>query len=739
MPGGNHLIWKNQNFVTTSWWGCKGDGVFNDASNLKALHDYANANKKKVVYDQPAYYLSSSTKILITTDVDFGNADITIDDSPLTGAIYEVYQAAKTIDSTTLTAISTKIKTTTTSIPELANLGNIFVIVSDSNDIYYVREGNNANDGSVKTEFFQIRNGVLLENINWDFTTLTSAKYKERLPLLTIENANFKYLANQQTDSYIQVGLTISRNDTVLKNIRHTVVNDSKDCSMHNGFIYLNECTNILLDDVQLQPRKYRIRTNGSAGGTYALGTMTVSNLTFKNVVAYEEDINVYWGMMGGNRLKNVKVVDSKINRFDSHIGGVWNLTIENSILGFYAIRSTGGGDWIVRNTTVNSNRIIDLREDYGCKFDGNIVIENVTVSNPSTTFEGIIRIKNIELKHNFQCGEMIIGRKTLKINNLNVITKQKLELPILSFSTKSTESNPTESTFKFFEKMDLTNLSASANGSGFKLLTGELKYFYNDVTSHCKQTMLDTSTVYLNIKTNVDVNLTNVTFYDRLPASSTDSSLIDVPVYGCAYTETYPSIPNGVIFNFKINSCKNFYGTMLAMPNVQQIENTDVYSFGQKSAGTRSIATFVSCCFAPFVSSLALGSNLLYRFNRAHTHLLNCQLLSPRIQGSDTIDVNKFKEVYEGFFQQTNQRLFIPIGTVDCWYEHSVTEIFTTPENYGVTDISTNKKLNYIKLRKGDTPSRPSSSIATIGDTYYDTTLSKWISWNGTTWDLLN
>ena len=89
------------------------------------------------------------------------------------------------------------------------------------------------------------------------------------------------------------------------------------------------------------------------------------------------------WGVGGTNFCKNMSYVNSKLSRFDAHCG-LYNGSIINSHLTFFAI--TGKGDFTVRNThwysTDNGqtdSALVYMRGDYGCTWEGNVVLDNVT------------------------------------------------------------------------------------------------------------------------------------------------------------------------------------------------------------------------------------------------------------------------------------------------------------------------------------------------------------------------
>ena len=65
------------------------------------------------------------------------------------------------------------------------------------------------------------------------------------------------------------------------------------------------------------------------------------------------------------------------INRVDAHCG-VYNLNIDNCIIGVKGITLTGGGNLNINNSTrVGGATFIELRSDYGSSWNGTVNINN--------------------------------------------------------------------------------------------------------------------------------------------------------------------------------------------------------------------------------------------------------------------------------------------------------------------------------------------------------------------------
>ena len=76
---------------------------------------------------------------------------------------------------------------------------------------------------------------------------------------------------------------------------------------------------------------------------------------------------------------KDVEYANSQLNVIDAH-EGIYNLTIRNSEIGARGIEVLGFGDLKIIDSTINSNELMHLKEDYGSSWDGTIYVSNSTL-----------------------------------------------------------------------------------------------------------------------------------------------------------------------------------------------------------------------------------------------------------------------------------------------------------------------------------------------------------------------
>jgi hypothetical protein len=99
--------------------------------------------------------------------------------------------------------------------------------------------------------------------------------------------------------------------------------------------------------------------------------------VTFKNCKQYN-DIHdaTYWGIFGSNYSKNLTFDAVEFSRFDAHMG-VANALIKNSVLGHQGINIIGCGTFLIENSKVCGSSFINLRNDYGSTWEGEVIIRN--------------------------------------------------------------------------------------------------------------------------------------------------------------------------------------------------------------------------------------------------------------------------------------------------------------------------------------------------------------------------
>lgn len=219
---------------------------------------------------------------------------------------------------------------------------------------------------------------------NGTFTTITQNEYTKNW--YAYRNINVEYTGN-----------------VTLSNITH-YLDESKvgstrgKANRYLGFIHLSQTSNIKLDTIKLSAHTGLYFVNGErkVDSTYDITIYNSLNVLLNKVIyscASGNDSECYyenilskdrWGIIATNENKNIRVMNSKLNRVDAH-RGVQNLSVINSVVGCYGLTLTGFDSFYGDNITFDhSKTLVNLRGDYGSIWDGDIVIRNSNLIYPN-------------------------------------------------------------------------------------------------------------------------------------------------------------------------------------------------------------------------------------------------------------------------------------------------------------------------------------------------------------------
>ena len=401
-----HRIFKNDTLklkangvVRYSDFGAKGDGKTDDMNAIVATHEFANKNGLKVKADDRAtYYISGKHQTaIIQTDTDFGSASFIIDDTDVENRQANIFEVISKYPSYKINEIHS-LKKNQKKI-NVSFLRKSIVTVTNSHKKQYIRFGLNQNNGQSQTDIFIVdKNGLIAKNtpILWDFDTITSVNvFPMDEKVLKITGGNFTTIANKEPSEYkyYQRNILIKRSNVVVDGLKHLIVGEENQGAPYGGFLFIKDCENVTVQNAILTAHK-TYKTIGNAGKPVSMGSYDIQVNRALNVLFFNctqtNDINDtnYWGIMASNYSKNLTYDSCILSRFDAHMG-VYNPEIRNSTIGYAGINLIGFGTFILENSKVYSNRLINLRRDYGSTWQGNFRIRN-TVFVPTLLNENL-------------------------------------------------------------------------------------------------------------------------------------------------------------------------------------------------------------------------------------------------------------------------------------------------------------------------------------------------------------
>ncbi|GHB38903.1 hypothetical protein [Mongoliitalea lutea] len=368
-------------------FGAVGDGKTDDLPAIVRAHTFANQEGLPVQAEDGAEYYIGGKNLtaIIQTDTDFGTAKFIIDDRNVEdhrSFIFLVKSEQKAVDIpgvSSLKRFQTQIS---------ANFsGPSIVTVTDSSVRQYIRYGGNQNNGYQKKDIFLVdKEGMLREDtpIIWDFDAISSIK---AMPidekLLKIRGGTFTTLANnlEASHPYFNRGIAIRRSHVEIDGIRHFIEGESDQGAPYSGFVNIAEAAFVTIKNSVFTGHKV-FRVMGTGGVEVGKGTydVTINRALHVSLIncTQSNDINdrTYWGLMASNYSKNLVLDNCVFSRFDAHMG-VYNATIRNSTLGHQGINAIGSGVFLLENSTVNARSLINLRQDYGSTWEGEMHIKN--------------------------------------------------------------------------------------------------------------------------------------------------------------------------------------------------------------------------------------------------------------------------------------------------------------------------------------------------------------------------
>lgn len=351
---------------------------------LIAAHHAANSKGYKVFADLfGKYYISSTGKTAtVKTDVEWGNAQFTIDDSsvPTTQRGDWIFTVASDHKAYALTGITTLDRT-------LTNLGitlpqKSLVTFHDNTTMQYIRYGGNANNGSAKRDTVVVDTDGSIDPVApliWNFDRITSASV---LPIdetsLTVAGGSFTTVANRAPSEYTYYarGICVSRSNTTINDVKHYVIGEGATGAPYSAFFQISSCAYVTVENCVLTGHKtYQSPTTKM--GSYDINGSGAISLTFRNCTQSNDITDAtYWGVLGSNFCKNLVYDGCILSRFDAH-QGVANATIINSTIGHMGANAIGFGTLRIENSKFYSSGIVNLRNDYGSTWEGDVIIRN--------------------------------------------------------------------------------------------------------------------------------------------------------------------------------------------------------------------------------------------------------------------------------------------------------------------------------------------------------------------------
>ena len=450
-------------------YGAVGDGLTDDFFALKACHEYANQYGHTVNADPNAtYYIgreNGTQSITIKTDTYWNCCTFIWDDSvidkPGESKAYQASIFKITPDNPSYTISGSKLPVTSvmsgsTSIGDWKPSERVMVVLTDSTKRHYIRYGANQNNGSAQVELIIVNPDGSIDPdtpIQWDYTDLSKMTvYPVNDTPITVSGGTKGQVDNYDAmgtfDNYHNIGRTvihtyfntapseynyharniaITRSNVTIKNLEHILHDDVETSAPYNGWISVNNCTDVVVEGMIVQMQK-GFATIGAQGtsvgmGSYEFSAGYANRLTWRGCRIsnfFEPDGRVtYDGNMGTNYCKNL-MFDNVVNHsFDAHCG-LYNGTIKDSTIEH--LNFIGGGTIRYENVTVytdGASAAMTYRSDYGSIWNGDVIIDGLTLKT-SRANANLSVIGVTYTNHYF--GYTCYLPRTVTVNNAKII-----------------------------------------------------------------------------------------------------------------------------------------------------------------------------------------------------------------------------------------------------------------------------------------------------------------------------
>lgn len=418
--------------------GAVGDGKTDDGAVISAAHEYANSVHLPVFAKEDAtYYIGGTARTtVVRTDTDWSCAHFILDDSAVENRSKEIFVVMPEGALITLSGVeklSAGQKNIGVSLP-----GDCIVTVTNNQKKMYIRYGNNQNNGTDQRDIIRVdKDGNVSPDtpILWDFDKITSLVARPiDTEKLYLRGGVFTTLANaDKANGYYYRGIRIYRSNVVIDRVEHYIENEGAFGAPYFGFLIFNGAADSEVRRCVLTGHK-TYTAIGSAGKTVSMGTYDITSDSCIGLLVSDtyqsNDINNkrLWGIFASNYSKNIVFENVVFSRFDAH-QGVYNVTLRNCRLGHHGINLIGHGTALIENTTVYSNNFINLRNDYGSTWDGDIIIRNCKyIPANGGKCDAVIIDGSNNGKHDF--GYECYLPRTVTIDGLEIVDKRPSSSP---------------------------------------------------------------------------------------------------------------------------------------------------------------------------------------------------------------------------------------------------------------------------------------------------------------------
>ena len=730
-------------FVSYDMFNPKCDGISDDGIQIKACHDYANEHNIPVKNTGGKYYIKDTRNIEIKTLVDWGLTEFEIDET--NNSASSTFIVKSKLDSYNMNSIDInnlkpyiKPNTSYIDLAFIKKYNNCLIVIEDRNKVVCMREheGGTGNSKTLK-EFFYIANNNIVGDINYNFEELnaeiTSCKvYPCDKDYLLITGGKF-FLSGNNNYNYSGAVVKCERSRVIIRD-NFNDVREDKSTKPRNGFFNFENCYDVKLDNVTSNPNKT------VDNGTYKIVANTVINIKFDNITCSDMG-NDSWGCIETSYVKDVYYNNCNLNRIDTH-WYICNLTVRDCKIGSRSINICGFGTALFDNVTrYGGTAFITPRGDYGGLWSGDIIIRDCKFIIDKTETRNSFFVLLHSSKSNYDYKLQSVIADNIIIDNFNFISEDGDEskdfcLIGLSNTIGYTGGETNKKNIIFPSNIYVKNVYVKGRSNGISEL---IRGLFNPQSFYCRKKG-NYSFVNKQVETNANMYFEHIQCKKHEKNPNAPSNFADTSKYVATLSiqgkgDDY--VENSLKPKVTIKNCSEIVIMPFASEGIFIIEDCTINHFDSyyspNSANQKGRVNFDRCVFK--ADTIDLGTPPFRFRSELGTFLTNCFIDVPVVNGAE--DVTGWRKL--GFCDGTGWQLRGIYNNV------TVSNRFTTnAPNINVKKalmhteyVPSDDYLNYIPVRVtyGPTTSRPDTKYLVGGDTYFDDTLGKQITWSGSVW----
>lgn len=392
--------------------GSDNSGALESFGAIKAAHELANSLLLSVV-GVGSFKVTATSNIPVKTNFDYSQATFNIPDSVSVSRFFDVQPTVGIV--TVNTPPATNFFKGNTIVSDFVPYKQS-VISINSGDTYVLRNG--VDIVKKRDVIYHSEDGHISHALFFDMTVIDNflvnvaekAKLLLRAPNVVIGDATIASFIYSERNTVTCEGGHIENNAT---GINRPIVT----------YFEPHFCMDNVLDGRRGDPLS---PFNQSFAYDYSGGS--VLRPTIRNVVTPYS-----WGGLDGNVFRDTLVERCVLSRAGVHALAI-GMTVRDTVLMEKGIQVTGGGTLKVERvtkTTVGSDGslafispIVDLREDFGGEWDGDIIIEDFTLDCGNIAASDVeIAVVRQNFKGDVNYGKDIIMPKRIFINRGRIIT----------------------------------------------------------------------------------------------------------------------------------------------------------------------------------------------------------------------------------------------------------------------------------------------------------------------------